>query len=1539
MEAIGLNPIRLDAIGIDPIRLNAIRLGVPGASSGSVRPYIDPEVLASLVAVCICDGKSNNDPDRAVIKNLVDPDNPFVISNAAYKLNSGFGKYEEDFTNWKSASNINLSSDGTKISTISTNFSCQYNYSSIGRDVPSFKVKISNFTEGTISYYYREEDGNEKHINFGPITVANSNGIVELPKSYNTVENGIGYRGGFIGILNTNIGLTIEQIPSFQGALVTDGVNDMIRSQKTIGEMLEGSTEFTIISMIHLIDINPSIGNGSTNYMREPSTQNFTRVDSKNIDKTGIYGIACSNINTWTTTTRNINNVLGDKNDYGFIVKGTFPSDSRFHVTGYSHNSGIAEITQVAWYWTFISKKSITTDQINQVIAYYNLDKYVKPDIYYDVKRQGLSNNTPDSDWYLKDFSGNGRDMQLYNFAKKLGSGVGKYEEDFISWSSSPKTNITHNKITIQEDFDKGWISYIGANGRNVPAFKVEISGIPDEGVLMYGGDLNVKVLSNGINELPERAESNAFGFKTRNTADWSKLTIEQIPDYEGALVFDAVEDYGQFIGNLGLKDYTVAVDRAYPSFKVNAVPVISDTLSNSGTTPFLFEFQAGDKVVRPFSFGDTTILTTSLELNRKISYQSTYAYNNTVINKGIGTGTGRGLTIGRFGTNIQYANIALWSFLLFPYSLSEFLLERQLKRYKLGTLHPDMVEVRPIINSTGKYFRIEYRNGQGGLIQPGSYLPVGSILRISVVLNNNWDEVSSLRVNGVDIPKSSYSNNNFWIYDATVTKSPQKIDITIDEYIRYEDIVQPYPAIVNLRQNGKNITWGDKLKVGSELAFVNHTNLLPELYTSGGGVFYNGKILYSNTPITAEKSMVFVNPHGYKKDNEPNCIADPQRLRIPNSSYKILGYIPDISGHGNHLKINNSAYAGMSGANGYSEDFTIWLKSSGVKVYNDKIEVNASTEMWLLRQYTTSSSKFKVNIVGIPNNGTLKYGTISEPHQLHNGINELDAFSFDTLTDVGFFKSGAGANDWIGLIIQQIGQYEGSFCLDGVEDFITIPTLASGAKQVLMKVNWNKSGMMYDQRTGLNSSFAIYSLDVANYVAYNRFVRNGNTYIDGVLNQNILCGELKGITHNIICTNGESPSQSPIIGSNFEHKQDFSKMALFTFMSFDDISSEDEIKELNDIVGIEGGYVESPDYYFDAYGKSNNLDEDIDYQGSGTANTKGDIYDKSITGLQVLEDYRNGGSIVPVRNRQLTLNNFAFNEESGYGGWLGIGNLTTALNYGSNTTTNNWKRGGTFLKGLNRNSEIGCGYALATWFDNANHILKFKVKITGLIDADELYICQYNVDDSKIKQQLFNGINEVTLDTSTSSVPGYRYITFRYPPLTNDVDFEFLYEYQNGLVSDGVEDNLKNTNMPVLTDYTWIMKRKRLNDKSSTVMAYKGNSPGTQAFMFELIEGSKSTRSFGGSTVLEGFADLISYQTKTSYNGTTISAGIDADGTNLFIFRSREPYPNYCKGVFYKAMLYSKTIDMLSINMLKNLFERDELIDVNNPIFKKDEL
>lgn len=157
MEAIGLNPIRLDRIGLDPIRVNAIKLGVPGAASGSDRPYIDPEVLASLVAVCICDGKSNDDPDRAVIKNLVDPDNPFVISNAAYKLNSGYGKYEEDFTTWKKQENVIVTHNKVSI-TPEYNQGWLVYIPSNTKSINSMKVNIIGVPNGGILRYYYTKD-------------------------------------------------------------------------------------------------------------------------------------------------------------------------------------------------------------------------------------------------------------------------------------------------------------------------------------------------------------------------------------------------------------------------------------------------------------------------------------------------------------------------------------------------------------------------------------------------------------------------------------------------------------------------------------------------------------------------------------------------------------------------------------------------------------------------------------------------------------------------------------------------------------------------------------------------------------------------------------------------------------------------------------------------------------------------------------------------------------------------------------------------------------------------------------------------------------------------------------------------------------------------------------------------------------------------------------------------------------------------------------------------------------------------------------
>lgn len=45
---------------------------------------------------------------------------------------------------------------------------------------------------------------------------------------------------------------------------------------------------------------------------------------------------------------------------------------------------------------------------------------------------------------------------------------------------------------------------------------------------------------------------------------------------------------------------------------------------------------------------------------------------------------------------------------------------------------------------------------------------------------------------------------------------------------------------------------------------------------------------------------------------------------------------------------------------------------------------------------------------------------------------------------------------------------------------------------------------------------------------------------------------------------------------------------------------------------------------------------------------------------------------------------------------------------------------------------------------------------------------------------------------------------------------------------------------MPVLTDYTWIMKRKRLDDKNEKTLLHKGDGYSKNAFLFEFTEGGQ---------------------------------------------------------------------------------------------------
>lgn len=1201
-----LNRLSLNVVGLNRIGLNRIGSPSRGSSSGSDRSYIDPEVLASLKAVCICYGKSNDDPDRAIIKNLVDPDNPFVISNAAFKLNSGFGEYKEDFTTWSKVAGTSIITDSKYVLTDEkaiTNAG-YFLWNRLAKD--SFKVKISNIPNGGwMSYRYRitEED-----TQFSSLFIR-EDGIYTLPAT--VAGSDVDF---FISTASAPakdwVGLTITQIPSFEGAFFTDGIDDLITSTKTVQEMLRGSSEYTVLSMIHHIDVPEGNIHSNTVRIKLGSWGTSNGITSFSNNKTGIYGYTVKKQNITV-----INNILGDKNDYG-IRGGDYTSnlEAKFSVVGWIGEDDILrETASIAWYWTIIANKVLTTDQINQVIAYFNLDRTLNPDILCNTIKQGITNeNHAEFGDKLIDFSGNGRDIQLNNIAWKGDSGIGKYEVDFLDssiWNSSNST-ITSSKIDCKNAISHIMLLYYSVGSKeypDIPSFKVIKTGadIDYSYIDETGAPKSVKIV-DGVNILPAShntlySGSGRFcGFG--NPGMGNSVTITQIPSHAGGLCLDGINDFGKVTGMPIYKDYTFIIDREIISIGNTAGIVASkseDSTDVNKQGAFLFEYLGAPNNISAWSFYKDNGKVANTDFTRGISYQSKYSYNGIELLAGTALDSDK-LWLGILrDKDSRFANVAIYSLMSFPYTMSKFLIERQLKKHKLGTLYPDMVEFRPIAKSNVKWNIIEIWQGGKSLYRPavndyktGIYLKKDSTINI-YVKPKDADEVTKIVVNGTEYTNIKINSNGFYYVTLPITKSPQKIDITIDEYIRYEDIVQPYPVLLRFKdESGKEVSWGDKIKVGSSITRIgsfDDCNLLKGIYTVSNAKL-NGSPLPS-TPHVVEKSMVFTCTATWAFDNnEPKCILSPRLLRIPNSSYKILGHIPDISGHGNHGKINNSAYALASGANGYPYDYnnsSFWSDSGLAKVVSGElIEYFAVKNSTGFSNITSGVYKGEIKVTGvtkaISENKISRlriYTNSTTDNELiditQDGNYNIDIKGVGDANRVFFYAIPNNPNESIvvrltePIYIEQVGEYEGAYCLDGVDDFVTIPTTVGG-KQVLMKVNWNSlNHVLYDQRNNAEAPFCIVA--ASGTIAYNQRNVGGNTYIDGILNNHILVDDLQAITHNIVLNNDYNVANSnSFIGTNYT-KSIYAKMSLYDFMLFDNISTDDKIKELNEYVGIQG--------------------------------------------------------------------------------------------------------------------------------------------------------------------------------------------------------------------------------------------------------------------------------------------------------------------------------------------------------------------------------
>lgn len=181
--------------------------------------------------------------------------------------------------------------------------------------------------------------------------------------------------------------------------------------------------------------------------------------------------------------------------------------------------------------------------------------------------------------WFMSGFSNNDKPtqivgvkknkLQLKNFAYALSSGFGKYAMNFNSWEN---INATLNCISI---FKEAGISearvflYYNQLTSNTPSYSVKITGLNSGNILFYyrnkeGIEEHITYNKDGIYQVPVGYKDGTSGISTGFTIKTTdKITITQLPTaYEGALVFDGVDDYG-ICNNLPiLTDYTVICKR-----------------------------------------------------------------------------------------------------------------------------------------------------------------------------------------------------------------------------------------------------------------------------------------------------------------------------------------------------------------------------------------------------------------------------------------------------------------------------------------------------------------------------------------------------------------------------------------------------------------------------------------------------------------------------------------------------------------------------------------------------------------------------------------------------------------------------------------------------------------------------------------------------------------------------------------------------------------------------------------------------------------
>lgn len=495
------------------------------------------------------------------------------LKNFSWKGMSGVGGYEMNFNLWTnnvpSIPDISMSTTTTSVSVSVGNST--YNNNLIYIHISNWDINknhwlkvTSTYEDGDLAFIFYN-DSNTKKIGLPANGYVNILAYPEFKGSYMYISTISNKQGSF----------TIEQLPLYPGALVFDGVDDWAGCDNL--PLLPKEKGYSIIALRNWITRYDAtkykrllISNLDTN--DEGAFLIEYRKDENVNDVTGSYNsftdvyIDDNNPITWQTSSSYNGQI---------IKKGTSKSTNKLCICK-TYFGQLSNYANAAIWEIVILDHDATEEELTKIKDYFvKTYPWLFPDQAWTVT--GKTNEDEDRAT-IANITGNGNDLVLSNFGFAEGSGYGLYAENYaggrwvqstdradLTWTSY-SVNITSVKVASTQLY---YQSYPEQPSFTVPSYKIKVYGLKDGQTLSYKqvtseGQQIYKISEDGTYTLPSfpfKANGDWYGFTLNKVQESCDITIEQIPEYEGYLVTDGVDDkIVSSVFGMG-KDFTIVGD------------------------------------------------------------------------------------------------------------------------------------------------------------------------------------------------------------------------------------------------------------------------------------------------------------------------------------------------------------------------------------------------------------------------------------------------------------------------------------------------------------------------------------------------------------------------------------------------------------------------------------------------------------------------------------------------------------------------------------------------------------------------------------------------------------------------------------------------------------------------------------------------------------------------------------------------------------------------------------------------------------------